>query len=87
MSLTACAGNVVTRTEFVTTTFRADQLVCDDAPSGQLPEGATNEDVANRFIDTEAAGEDCRQKLGRVRMKVEVTQEVLAEINARNNPD
>jgi hypothetical protein len=57
-----------------------------DAPRGQLPQGASNEQVSGRIVDMDEAGEDCRQKLSRVKMKTEVFQEVVAEVNADRNP-
>jgi hypothetical protein len=33
-------------------------------------------------VDIDEAGEDCRQKLARVKMKVEIYDEIVAEANA-----
>ncbi len=73
----------MTRVEFLTTKFRSDELTCKDAPVGQLSYDASAEVVAERYRRTDEAGEDCRQKLIRVRLKQEVTEEVVAEINAK----
>lgn len=72
--------------QFLTPTFRSDELTCKDAPKGQLPKTATNGDVSNRIIDTDEAGEDCRQNLARVRMKVDVFNDVVAQLNAGKDP-
>lgn len=71
--------------QFLTPTFRSADFECADAPRGQLPATATNGDVATRIVGIDEAGEDCRQKLGRVKMKVEVFNEVVADLN--KNPD
>lgn len=42
--------------------------------------------MSNRIIDTDQAGEECRQNLARVRMKVEVFNDVTAQMNAGKNP-
>ena len=67
--------------EFLTPQFRSDELVCMDAPRGQLPSTATNGQVADRVVGIDEAGEDCRQKLARAKMKVEVFDEVVADVN------
>lgn len=72
--------------EFLTPTFQSGELECRDAPRGQLPDTATNEVVADRIIGIDEAGEDCRQKLARAKMKVEVFNEVVAEVNAGKKP-
>lgn len=81
MTLTACA-RPETRVEFLTTKFRPDELTCSDAPRGQLPATADAETVSQRVRGIDEAGEECRQKLARARMKIEVTEEIVAEINA-----
>lgn len=72
--------------EFLTPTFRSDELVCMDAPAGQLPATATNGQVADRVTGIDEAGEDCRQRLGRVKTKIEIFNEVVAEINKGKEP-
>jgi hypothetical protein len=57
-----------------------------DAPRGQLPPTASNGDVSSRIIGNDEAGEDCRQKLARVRMKTEVFDDVVAQLNAGKDP-
>lgn len=57
-----------------------------DAPRGQLPATATNGEVADRIIGIDEAGEDCRQRLARAKMKVEVFNEVVAEVNKGKEP-
>lgn len=49
-----------------------------------MAQTATAEQVSQRIRGIDEAGEDCRQRLDRVRMKIEVTEEVVAEMNARN---
>lgn len=73
----------MTRVEFLTPTFQSAELECRDAPRGQLPATATNGMVAERIIGIDEAGEDCRQKLARAKMKVDVFNEVVAEMNKR----
>lgn len=75
-----------TRVEFLTPTFQSGELECKEAPRGQLPADATNGQVAERIIGIDEAGEDCRQKLARAKMKVEVFNEVVAEVNAGKKP-
>lgn len=84
-ALTGCAQRE-TRIQFLTPQFQSAELTCMDAPRGQLPATATNGDVAARIIDMDEAGEDCRQKLARTKMKIEVFNEVVAELNASKNP-
>jgi hypothetical protein len=74
------------RTEFLTPTFQSAELACERNPKGQLPPGTTNEQAANRITDIDHAGEDCRQKLDRVKMKVEVFDEIVAEHKANSKP-
>lgn len=71
--------------EFLTPTFQSAELECREPPRGQLPATATNAAVADRIIGIDEAGEDCRQKLARAKMKVEVFNEVVAEMNARGS--
>jgi uncharacterized metal-binding protein len=85
MSLTACARGE-TRIEFLSPTFQPGELECKAAPRGQLPATATNEQVSERIIGIDEAGEDCRHKLERAKMKVEVFNEVVAEVNAGKKP-
>lgn len=72
------------RIEFISPKIPLDELVCMDPPKGQLPSDATNEQVADRIVGIDEAGEDCRQRLNRARMKIETFNEVVAEINAAN---
>ena len=68
--------------EFLTPNFQPDELTCKDAPRGQLPSDISLEGAIERVIGIDEAGEDCRQRLTRTRMKVEVFNEVVATINA-----
>lgn len=70
----------------MTPTFQSGELDCKDVPRGQLPANATNGQVAERIIGIDEAGEDCRQKLARAKMKVDVFNEVVAEMNAGKKP-
>ena len=72
------------RIEFITPNLQSDELICLDRPRGQLPQGATNGQVSERIVDIDEAGEDCRQKLNRTRMKIEVFKEVVDEMNEAN---
>jgi hypothetical protein len=72
--------------EFLTPKLPPADLVCMDAPRGQLPSTATNGDVADRIITLDESGEDCRQRLARVRLKIETFNEVVAEVNAGKKP-
>lgn len=56
------------------------------APAGQLPRTATNGQVSERITAIDEAGEDCRQRLDRVRMKIEVFNEIVAAVNAGKEP-
>lgn len=78
-----------TRLEYVTPKFQPDELKCKDAPKGQLPYTAPAEIVGERFRASDEAGEDCRQKLNRARMKIEVTGEIIDQLNSQNkdNPE
>lgn len=67
----------------MTTQYRSDELVCADAPKGQLPYEASADTVAERYRSNDEAGEDCRQKLSRVRLKDAVTQATVAEANKK----
>lgn len=79
--MTGC-GALGTRTEFLTPKFTDAELTCARAPKGQLPPTATNGQVSDRIIDNDEAGEDCRQKLDRAKMKVQVFNEVVDQVNA-----
>jgi hypothetical protein len=57
-----------------------------DAPAGQLPTTATNGTVSDRIAGIDESGEDCRQRLGRVKTKIEIFNEVVATINAGKEP-
>lgn len=67
--------------EFLTPKFQSAELSCRAAPKGQLAPDATNEVVAERIIGIDEAGEDCRQKLARLKMKTEVFDEVVNQVN------
>ncbi len=54
------------------------------ATRGQLPQTATNEQVSNRITDIDHAGEDCRQKLDKVKTKIEVFDEIVAQHKAQS---
>lgn len=68
--------------QFLTPTFRSDELICMAAPRGQLPLTASNKVVTERVVGIDEAGEDCRQRLARVKMKVEVFNDIVAQANA-----
>ena len=85
MSLTACASSG-TRVEFLTPQFRSDELACMDAPAGQLAAGSSLALALDRVTGIDEAGEDCRQRLGRVKTKIEIFNEVVATINAGKQP-
>jgi hypothetical protein len=70
------------RVEFLTPTFQSAELTCAREPKGQLPSTATNEQVSNRIVDIDEAGEDCRQKLDRTKMKIEVFNEIVEQQKA-----
>jgi hypothetical protein len=70
--------------EFLTPTFQSAELTCEREPQGQLPKTATNEQVSNRITDIDHAGEDCRQKLDKAKMKIEVFNEIVAEHQAQS---
>lgn len=72
--------------QFLTPNLPSADLVCKDAPRGLLPSEASNAMVAERIIGIDEAGEDCRQRLDRIRMRVEIFNEIVAEMNERNNP-
>lgn len=57
-----------------------------DAPRGQLPSDASLASAIERVIGIDEAGEDCRQRLARARMKVEIFNEVVAAVNAGKEP-
>ncbi len=86
-SLTGCAlGGNSPRIQFLTPKFQSGELNCLDAPRGQLPTTTTNGEVSTRIIASDEAGEDCRQKLAKAKMKVEVFDEVVKEMNAGTAP-
>ena len=87
MSLTACNPSGTSRLGFLTPTFQSAELECLNRPRGQLPATATVEQVNDRIVDIDEAGEDCRQKLARARMKVEVFNEVVTEMNKKAKKD
>lgn len=68
--------------EFLTPTFQSAELDCQRAPKGQLPTGTTNEQASGRITDIDEAGEDCRQKLDKVKVKVEVFNEIIEQQKA-----
>jgi len=72
--------------EFLTPTFRSDELVCMDAPAGQLPSDTALVTAIERVVGIDEAGEDCRQRLDRVKTKIEIFNEVVAAINAGKDP-
>lgn len=72
--------------EFLTPTFRSDELTCMDAPRGQLPADASLEVAVERVVAIDEAGEDCRQKLARVRLKVEIFNDVVGMANEGKSP-
>lgn len=69
--------------EYLVPKFREDELICMDAPTGQLPYTATAEQVADRIIKIDEAGEDCRQKLGVVRQKMKNAEAEAAAANKK----
>lgn len=82
MSLTGCTNSVNTRIQFISPKLQSAELSCLDRPHGQLPLDATNGVVSQRIVDVDEAGEDCRQKLNVVRLKIDIFNEVVAEMNA-----
>jgi uncharacterized metal-binding protein len=80
--LSGCGSGNQARIEFLTPKFRSAELECAGRVRGQLPPGTTNGQAADRIVDIDEAGEDCRQKLARVKMKVEIYDEIVAEANA-----
>lgn len=76
----------VTRVEFLTPTFQPAELVCADAPRGQLPSNTALVTALERVVGIDEAGEDCRQRLARAKMKMEVFNEVVAEVNKGKDP-
>lgn len=72
-----------TRVELLTPKFRSAELECARRVTGQLPYTATNGDVSNRIVDIDEAGEDCRSKLDRVKMKIEIYDEIVAQQNEK----
>lgn len=68
--------------QFLSATFTPSELTCKGEPKGQLPADSTAQQVADRIVDIDESGEDCRQKLDHVKTKVEVYKEVADQINA-----
>lgn len=83
MSLTACAARESRVQLIQAVKFQPAELVCADAPRGQLPYTTPAGAVSTRIAAIDEAGEDCRQRLARVRMKVEVADEIVAEMNKK----
>jgi hypothetical protein len=57
-----------------------------DAPAGQLPSDTALAIAIERVVGIDEAGEDCRQRLDRVKTKIEIFNEVVAAINAGKEP-
>lgn len=68
--------------QFLTPQFTPTELACKSEPHGQLPVDATAEQVSNRIVDIDEAGEDCRQKLEHLKTKIEVYKEVTDQVNS-----
>jgi hypothetical protein len=75
---------VNTRIQFISPKLQPAELTCLDRPHGQLAPDATNGVVSQRIIDIDEAGEDCRQKLNVARLKIDIFNEVVAEMNTAN---
>lgn len=73
-----------TRIQFLTPKLQSAELNCLDRPHGQLAIDSTNGVVSQRIVDVDEAGEDCRQKLNVVRMKIDIFNQVVEEMNAAN---
>lgn len=73
-----------TRIQFITPKLQSAELVCLDRPHGQLGADASNGTVSQRIVDVDEAGEDCRQKLNVARLKIDIFNQVVAEMNAAN---
>ena len=73
-----------TRIQFISPKLQSVELTCLDRPHGQLAPDASNGVVAQRIVDVDEAGEDCRQKLNVARLKIDIFNEVVAEMNAAN---
>jgi hypothetical protein len=84
MSLIACAPSA-SRTILLSVNLTEEELTCQRAPRGQLPANASAEMVSKRITAIDETGEDCRQKLDRAKMKVQVTREVIEEMNKKNS--
>ncbi len=69
------------RLQYLTPKFQSAELTCKPAPRGQLPTDSNAQVVSDRIIDSDEAGEDCRQTVTRLRMKIEVFNEVVSEFN------
>jgi hypothetical protein len=75
---------VNTRIQFISPKLQSAELTCLDRPHGQLAPDASNGVVAQRIVDVDEAGEDCRQKLNVARLKIDIFNEVVKEMNAAN---
>lgn len=73
-----------TRIQFISPKLQSAELTCLDRPHGQLAPDASNGVVAQRIVDVDEAGEDCRQKLNVVRLKIDIFNEVVKEMNEAN---
>lgn len=69
--------------EFITPTIRPGDLECARAPKGQLPPTTTNEQAAERIVQIDEAGEDCRLKLDKVKTKIETFNEIVEQYDAK----
>jgi hypothetical protein len=72
--------------QFLSPTFTPSELACKGEPQGQLPVDSTAQQVSDRIVDIDEAGEDCRQKLDHVKTKIDVYKEVADQINAGKKP-
>jgi transcription elongation factor Elf1 len=72
--------------QFLSPTFTPSELACKGEPQGQLPVDSTAQQVSDRIVDIDEAGEDCRQKLDHVKTKIDVYKEVTDAINAGRKP-
>jgi transcription elongation factor Elf1 len=72
--------------QFLSPTFTPSELACKGEPTGQLAVDATAQQVSNRIVDIDEAGEDCRQKLDHVATKIDVYKEVADQINSGKKP-
>jgi hypothetical protein len=74
-----------TRLGFLTPPIDPTTIVCTDAPKTPLPTTASNADVANRIIDIDQAGENCRQMVNRVHDKIEAFDSIVDQVNEQNH--